>query len=114
MKSIVDRTKTFFAFPANRSFFSHAFPFLISCHSFLVSFIVAAVESRAGARALNLAKTRGSEIPEGLLSPEPALPELYISWASEERPKKEETESEAKEPERPKEETEPEEKELDK
>ncbi len=46
---------------------------------------VAAVERRESARALTLARSRGSEATECLRSPEPALPELEISWASEER-----------------------------
>ncbi len=46
---------------------------------------VAAVERRASARALTLARSRGSEAAECLRSPEPTLPELKISWASEER-----------------------------
>jgi hypothetical protein len=46
---------------------------------------VAAVERRASARALILARSRGSEEAECLRSPEPALPELEISCASEER-----------------------------
>jgi hypothetical protein len=40
---------------------------------------VAAVERRASARALTLARSRGSEAAECLRSPEPALPELEIS-----------------------------------
>jgi hypothetical protein len=46
---------------------------------------VAVVERRAGARALTLAMRRGSEVSDGLRSPEPAIPELEISWVSEER-----------------------------
>jgi hypothetical protein len=46
---------------------------------------IAAVERRVSARALALARSRGSEAAECLRSPEPALPELEISWASEER-----------------------------
>jgi hypothetical protein len=46
---------------------------------------VAAVERRASARALTLARSRGSEAAEALRSPELAMPELEISWASEER-----------------------------
>jgi hypothetical protein len=46
---------------------------------------VAAVERRASRRALTLARNRGSEAAECLRSPEPALPELEISWASKER-----------------------------
>jgi hypothetical protein len=46
---------------------------------------VAAVERRASARALTLARSRGSEVAEGLRSPELTMPELEISWASEER-----------------------------
>jgi hypothetical protein len=43
---------------------------------------VAVVERRASARALTLARSRGSDAAECLQSPEPALPELEISWAS--------------------------------
>ncbi len=43
------------------------------------------MERRASARALTLARSRGSDTAECLRSPEPALPELEISWASEER-----------------------------
>jgi hypothetical protein len=43
------------------------------------------VERRASARASTLARSRGSEAAECLRSPEPALPELEISWASAER-----------------------------
>jgi hypothetical protein len=43
------------------------------------------VERRAGARALALVMRRGSEVSDGLRSPEPAIPELEISWVSEER-----------------------------
>jgi hypothetical protein len=46
---------------------------------------VAVVERRAGARELILAMRRGSEVSDGLRSPEPAMPELEISWVSEER-----------------------------
>ena len=46
---------------------------------------VAAVERRASASALTLARSRGSDAAECLRSPETALPELEISWASEER-----------------------------
>ncbi len=53
---------------------------------------VAVVERRAGARALTLAMRRGSEVSDGLRSPEPAIPELEISWVSEEREELEEEE----------------------
>ncbi len=53
---------------------------------------VAVVERRAGARALTLAMSRGSEVSDGLRSPEPAIPELEISWVSEEREELEEEE----------------------
>jgi hypothetical protein len=43
------------------------------------------VERRASARALTLPMSRWSEAAECLRSPEPAMPELEISWASEER-----------------------------
>jgi len=43
------------------------------------------VERRASARASTLARSRGPEAAECLRSPEPALPELEISWASDER-----------------------------
>ncbi len=43
------------------------------------------MERRAIARALTLARSRGSHAAECLRSPETALPELEISWASEER-----------------------------
>ncbi len=51
---------------------------------------VAVVERRAGERALTLAMRRGSEVSDGLRSPEPAIPELEISWVSEEREELEE------------------------
>ncbi len=50
------------------------------------------MERRAGARALTLAMRRGSEASDGLRSPEPAIPELEISWVSEEREELEEEE----------------------
>jgi hypothetical protein len=50
------------------------------------------VERRAGARALTLAMRRGSEVSDGLRSPELAIPELEISWVSEEREELEEEE----------------------
>jgi hypothetical protein len=53
---------------------------------------VAVVERRAGARALTLAMRRGSEVSDGLRSPEPAIPELEISWVSGEREELEEEE----------------------
>ena len=53
---------------------------------------VAVLERRAGARAQTLARRRGSEASDVLRSPEPALPELEISWMSEEREEKEEEE----------------------
>ncbi len=37
-------------------------------------------------------RRRGSEVSDGVWSPEPAIPELEISWASEEREKLEEEE----------------------
>ncbi len=43
---------------------------------------VAVLERRAGARAQTLARGRGSEA--SLRSPEPAMPELEISWEQEE------------------------------
>jgi hypothetical protein len=46
---------------------------------------VAAVERRASARALTLARSRGTEAAEGLRSSELAMPELEIIWASEKR-----------------------------
>jgi hypothetical protein len=46
---------------------------------------VAVLERRAGARAQTLARRRGSEASDVLRSPEPAMPELEISWMSEER-----------------------------
>jgi len=70
---------------------------------------VAAVERRASARALTLARTRGSDDPEGLRSPEEISP-LEISWLSGER---EEPEDEEKEPEGEEKEPEGEEKEPD-
>jgi hypothetical protein len=53
---------------------------------------VAVLERRAGARALALARRRGSEVSDGLRSPEPAMPELEISWVSEAREELEEEE----------------------
>jgi hypothetical protein len=53
---------------------------------------VAVLERRAGARAQTLARRRGSEASDVLRSPEPAMPELEISWMSEEREEKEEEE----------------------
>jgi hypothetical protein len=53
---------------------------------------VAVVERRAGARALTLSMRRGSEVSDGLRSPEQAIPELEISWVSEEREEMEEEE----------------------
>jgi hypothetical protein len=53
---------------------------------------VAVVERRAGARALTLSRRRGSEVSDGLRSPEPAMPELEISWASRGRNELEEEE----------------------
>ncbi len=58
---------------------------------------VAAVERRASARALTLARSRGSEAAESLRSPEIAMPELEISLASEEREELGEEEKEQKE-----------------
>jgi hypothetical protein len=58
---------------------------------------VAAVERRASARALTLARSRGSEAAEGLRSPELAMTELEISWASEEREELGDEEKEQKE-----------------
>ncbi len=58
---------------------------------------VAAVERRASARALTLAMSRGSEAAESLRSPELTMPELEISWASEEREELGEEEKEQKE-----------------
>jgi len=43
------------------------------------------VERRVSTTALTIARSRGSEAAEGLQSPEQAMPELEISWASEER-----------------------------
>jgi hypothetical protein len=57
----------------------------------------AAVERRASARALTLARIRGSEPAECLRSPEPAMPELKISWASEEREELRDVEKEQEE-----------------
>jgi hypothetical protein len=53
---------------------------------------VAVLERRAGARAQTLARRRGSEASDVLRSPEPAMPELEISWMSEEREEQEEEE----------------------
>ena len=53
---------------------------------------VAELERRAGARAQTLARRRGSEASDVLRSPEPAMPELEISWMSEEREEQEEEE----------------------
>ncbi len=50
------------------------------------------LERRAGGRALTLAMRRGSEVSDGLRSPEPAIQELEISWVSEEREELEEEE----------------------
>ena len=63
------------------------------------------VERRAGARALTLARTRGSEASDGLRSPEPAM-ELEISWASEEREEPEEEDEQELETEEEKEQAE--------
>ena len=57
---------------------------------------VAAGERRSSARALILAKRRDSDGADVLRSPDPAVAELEISWASEER---EETDWMEKEPE---------------
>ena len=51
------------------------------------------VKRRASARALTLARSRGSEA-EALRSPETVVPELEISWATEERDEPEEEEKE--------------------
>ncbi len=53
---------------------------------------VAVLERRAGARAQTLARIRGSEASDVLRSPEPGMPELEISWISEEREEQEEEE----------------------
>jgi Mg-chelatase subunit ChlI len=53
---------------------------------------VAVLERRVGARAQTLARRRGSEASDVLRSPEPAMPELEISWMSEEREEQEEEE----------------------
>jgi hypothetical protein len=53
---------------------------------------VAVLERRAGTRMLALARRRGSEVSDGLRSPEPAMPELEVSWVSEEREELEEEE----------------------
>ncbi len=53
---------------------------------------VAVLERRAGARAQTLARIRGSEASDVLRSPEPAMPELEISWMTEEREEQEEEE----------------------
>ena len=53
---------------------------------------VAVLERRAGARAQTLARRRGSEASDVLRSPEPSMPELEISWMSEEREEQEEEE----------------------
>jgi hypothetical protein len=50
------------------------------------------LERRAGARAQTLARRRGSEASDVLRSPEPSMPELEISWMSEEREEQEEEE----------------------
>ena len=65
---------------------------------------VAAGERRSSARALILAKRRDSDGADVLRSPDPAVAELEISWASEER---EETDWMEKEPEGEVEEQEP-------
>jgi hypothetical protein len=59
------------------------------------------VERRAGARALTLARTRGSEASDGLRSPEPAM-ELEVSCLSEEREEQEEEEKDKTEEEKEK------------
>ena len=53
---------------------------------------VAVLERKAGARAQTLARRRGSEASDVLRSPEPSMPELEISWMSEEREEQEEEE----------------------
>ncbi len=53
---------------------------------------VAVFERRSGTRAQTLARRRGSEASDVLRSPEPAMPELDISWMSEQREEKEEEE----------------------
>ncbi len=52
------------------------------------------MERRASARALTLARSKGSEAAEGLRSPELTMPELEISWASEEGDEEEEQKEE--------------------
>jgi hypothetical protein len=53
---------------------------------------VAVLKSRAGARAQTLVRRRGSKASDVLRRPEPAMPELEISWMSEEREEQEEEE----------------------